>query len=280
MPAAYPTFRMKLLAILQLCIVLSYMLWIFGWPFLGEVFTHRSRELVFQTVMGRGELAVKYLGEAQREANQARFATLPVEQQQLIQRASQIQAQDLSRPFLIKIFSGVQGILELPPLFIAWLVFGLLLPIWVLKAKPWIRGAVWLLPFITLLYAIDNRQFGGELIDPEASLYPAEESLIVNYGNGRLSTSIAEQHVELKEAWDRYLVAEWSKNAAEPYEDKLQAGNYYFQAARAERIAAAPIPSLQKKFSAKDSFWLLGVFLFWNLLFALICSQKIMNRIR
>ncbi len=274
MPAAYPTFRMKLLAILQLCIVLSYMLWIFGWPFLGEVFTHRSRELIFQTTMGRGELAVKYLSETQRETNQARFSTLPVKQQQLIQKASQIQAQDLSRPFLIKIFSGIKGILELPPLFIAWLVFGLLLPIWVLKAKSWIRSAVWLLPFITLLYAIDNRQFGRTLIDPETSLYPAEETLIAKYGNGKLSPGIVEQHTELKEAWDRYLVAEWTKNTAEMQEDKLQAANYYFQAARAERIANAPIPSLQEKFSAKHSIWLLGAFLFWNLLFAVVCSRN------
>ena len=58
--------------------------------------------------------------------------------------------------------------------------------------------------------------------------------------NGPMSDQILEQHVQLKAAWDRYLVDQWvaadSSLSLLPHELQVEAGGYAFNVARAKAI--------------------------------------------
>ena len=76
-----------------------------------------------------------------------------------------------------------------------------------------------------------------------------------------MSSSISEQHIQLKEAWDKYLVAEWG-------------GEVSFNRARLEaRISAPKTDPMLPLQDREHSIWLIA-YILWNLFFAGFLNRK------
>ena len=123
----------RLMAIAQLCIAFSLLLWYAMQPFMGEYFALRSRMLLYEYVMGKTPTSDPEKRE-QLEQRAQKFEKL-AEKELLLADYHQIQAY-AQRPTLQKIAEGVQGLLlKLPPFEQAWIFFSIVISLLILLKR-------------------------------------------------------------------------------------------------------------------------------------------------
>lgn len=271
----------RVVAILQLCIAFTMILSNMGYPFMGELFANRSAQLIFDTVIGVNSEKVAAASDSPRalqynryqQRNAARFSQLSEAQKSyILEQYDALQAKNRAS-FFSKLKRSIHILIfEISPWEQAWLLLSIVVCILILMRVEGAVQAIWLLPLLASVYAIDNRLHGADVgMTHEASLFPSEQVIIENYLNEPLSGGITEQEEQLRKGWQLYLVREWAK--VEPsqtvniFEEQVEIGEFAFDLARLDaqikdrNVEASP-------FRRKESVSLLALYLLWNLFLA------------
>jgi hypothetical protein len=274
-PGTFISTPARVLAILQLCLAFSIIGWIASGPFMGDLFTYKSKLLVYQQAMGDITLLQKLdqkqadLLRPEFERNFARFQSLPEEvKAKIIASYKQIQ-QQIGSSFQEKLKGSFEALfIEQHPYALAWLLLSIIIPIFLLKRVEGALQLVWLLPLLALLYGYDNYRYGQTASpSPDSGLFPSEELIVSRYLKEPLSPSIQEQHAQLIKGWQRYLVEEWAGE-----EGTVEAGEQAFTLARLEKLSeqtewrADPLRT-------RKPLAILFLYLMWNLYLAMKISQ-------
>lgn len=258
----------RILAILQLSLGIFFLLWHLSAPFTGELFSIRSRTVVYEYVIGVPD------GSKIREKNAERFKNLSEEKQKLLIDNYSVWQKKLHQSFWKKLKSSLENILFNMPFFEKiWIIFSIALPILILLKVEGAVHAAWLLPIIVFAYSVDNKQNGiTSELSPDQQLFPTEAYLNQHYGNGQTSSNLFAQQEELKKSWELYLVNEWAEASHSSGSDLranlIEEGEYRFTTAR-----ALAITDLQQKGHTKEANGVLAVYLIWNIAFAYVVSK-------
>lgn len=260
----------RVAAIVQLCLAFTLLAWQGSLPFMGELFATKSRLLVYQHVLGK-----------KLESHAERFAALPERTREKILRDYDILQRQLDTPLLTKIQRALKGLWDLPILEKAWIAFAVLIPILLLKRVEGSHQIVWILPLLTLAYAIENH-WQGLPVSPTAEqrLFPSEAVILQDYVGEPLKPSISEQQKQLLQGWENYLVREWAREA--PAEDpqhfrqQVERGDFAFNLARLDAIKNQRASRTRKQ----EPISLLALYLFWNLSFALIVHKTLKQELK
>lgn len=265
----------RVCAIIQLCLAFSVLLWNASEPFVGEIFTLKSRLLFYHDVMGIPASDQESTEKTERLARNAeRFKALPKQSQEKLIRNLQTAQKQLQRSFWDKLKSVVALFgYKISPFELAWIVFSILISIMLLKRIEGASQAVWLLPLLVACYAVDTRWFAKENQEnAESKLFPSEKELVDNYIEEPLSDNIFEQQEQLKDGWKHYLVIKWT--AETPAEDKevfdkqAEEGEFNFTLARLELRSKQEDFLTTIKPNPPPSLWWLALYFFWNVYFA------------
>lgn len=220
----------------HLCIGLVCLLWVIGYPFMGGYFTIQSELLLIESVMGKQDVLARLDPERaekekdKSERNKRFFQALSKEDRGFVQDLYEAR---ISVPLTKKLAM----LRQFPLLEATWIILSIFIPIMLLKGKG--RMWVWLLPLVTMGYALNNQMKGHET---EKTLYPKEETL--------------EQGIPLEEAWKNYLRLHWD-------------GEFYFNLARLKYLT----PSLSVPFWEKKSVVVLCLYIFWNFYLAIVSKR-------
>jgi len=249
----------RVMAISQLCLSFTILLFILGYPFMGQHYALKSRLLVFDSVI---------------QSNL--FTTLPVEEQDLLLQQRDSIKLKMSNPFTSKIFSSINRLATTAPFKQAWIAFSIVIALLILLKVEGAALAAWILPLLALAYALDNYREGVKpLLSQEEKLFPSEIMLIDKYLGQKLSGSILNQRDELLYGWHLYLIDEWAKEmpATDPFLFKEQAarGEFAFNLKRASLISQIPIRNKQRE---KESPLLLSLYITWNIFFAWFVNRS------
>lgn len=257
----------RLFAILQLCLVFSLILWVLAQPFTVEYFNTHSSLLMYQTATGRGD---RFVAADKLARHAERFSRLDPARQQNILTAYDRLEKKAQRPFVTKLGDAFAGLLlDLPAFTQAWIFFSIAICLLLLLGFEGAANAAWLLPVITLCYAIDNQSNGVKPITSrDVLLLPSEAYLFARYGDKKSPRQT------LKDSWELYLIYEWAKEAPalEPKDFQLQveAGEHALTVARVEdRLAHSKTsPPSKVKQATKKPMLLVWLFCGWNLMVA------------
>ncbi|MFI0434929.1 MAG: hypothetical protein ACH350_04270 [Parachlamydiaceae bacterium] len=275
-PHSFIPTHQRLMAIGQLCIAFSLLLWYMFQPFMGEYFTLRSRMLLYEYVMGTSDPVKKRNGEEKKmERFAARFEQLPDHEKMLILTDyHQIQVY-AKRSMLKKIMDGIHVfLLDIPPFEQAWIFFSITITILILLKVEGAKQAAWLLPLITIAFAIDNQLTGQTVSSPDLSLFPSENMLVSQYVDEPLSQSAPIQQKQLKKGWDRYLVEKWSTEKDQSENHQIEEAEFKFTLARLQLLSGQPKSEWMNVFYEKRHPLILMIFVAWNIVFALIVSRS------
>lgn len=275
-PEAFIPTPQRILAIIQLSIAFSALLWFFMQPFMGEYFTLRSRMLPYEYIMGTSPLLKKdELSGKKLERNSNRFQTLSDDQQQILLMDYRELSDYASRPAIQKIVDGAKVVLlTIPPFEFAWIVFSIIISILILLKYEGARAAAWLLPLIVIAYSLDNQLTGYSVTAPDTSLFPSEERVLREYLEEPLATSPLKQKEQLERGWKNYLIREWSGDVEGTYEQKVEEGEFYFTLERLNLMHGQPRSEWLNTFHERLNPLILLLFLVWNLFFAYSMSLK------
>lgn len=267
----------RVAAILQLCVAFSILFWELSEPFSGQLFRQKSDQLLYHELLGMGTPNMPEAQQEKLKRNQERFELLSASDKAQILNGYEKLLADKQQPFIQKLPMSFQKALKQPLFKLGWLFFSILLPILLLKRAEGISGAIWILPLLTLCYAVDNQLYGKPSADRETRLFPTEKQIVEGYLQQPLSRSIAEQQAQLKAGWQRYLVHVWSKKSPEPWSLQVEEGEFAFTHARIKaRLGdqhTAELSRANREYERENSA-LLFLYLFWNLFFALrSCSD-------
>jgi len=263
-PETFISKPLRVLAIVHLCVVFSYLLWVGGYPFMGELFSVKSRKLVYERVM-----------------KDERYEGISEIEKVGIERGYMELQGSMGTSFWTKLSMSLRIICWELPLFVKlWVVLSVVIPIFILMRIEGAVQAVWLLPVLAGLYAGDNHWYGGDpVVTEEMRLFPSEEKLVNKYLDGQLSNHIFEQEKQLKGAWNRYLVEEWANEepSSDPiyYSRQRADGDFAFQVARIGAMRRDGLPELGVLFRRKEPLVLYIVYFVWNLLFAVFVNLRI-----
>lgn len=274
-PGTFIPAPQRLIAIGQLCMAFSLLLWYVVQPFMGEYFNLRSRMLLYEYVMGTSDLLKKKNGQEEKLERQAeRFQLLPEDQKKiLIEDYQQIQGY-AKRPTFQKILDGLHTLLlKIPPFEQAWMIFSIIIAILILLKVEGAKLAAWLLPLIVVAYSVDNQLAGKIFSSPDLKLFPTEETIIQNYLTEPLAASYLEQKEQLEKGWKRYLIDQWSINHKKEESQRLEEAEFQFTLARLNLLHAQPRSEWLNTFHEKLSLISLLFFLAWNVLFAWMVSR-------
>lgn len=238
----------RILTILQLCIAFSLVLWYAAQPFMGEYFTLKSHMLLYEFVT---------------EKNADLFNS--IEERELISKDYQVIKDYSQRSPLKKMIDGIRVLMiQIPPFQLAWMVFTSIIGVLLLLGKPGARQAAWILPLIALAYAVDNRTTGKDAYQsPDSVLFPTEQVILQE----PLSKNIALQREQLQKGWENYLVANWGSD--------LKSAEFNFTVARLVKLHHQPMASWLNSFHEKSSYWILLIYIMWNLYFAMAVSRNL-----
>lgn len=277
--------KLRLMTIIHLCLVFTLMAWWFGQPFMGELFTNKSKMLLLQQVIGMSNNNDNPELQALFYRNQNRFHSLSPSDQELLLDKYEVLRKASETSFLTKLKQIVElALFKIPPFELAWIFFSLVLSIFLLFQVEGVQQAIWLLPLITGLYIIDNQLNGMKFtMKEEEKLVPSEEVILRDYLKEPLKKDIFEQHQQLKYGWHLYLVRNWAKeepsHLPQEFQKQVEKGKYAFNFARVERITLQPDQNLYR---TKSSCYLLFAYLLWNFVFAYAVhkefSQKLIYR--
>lgn len=244
----------RVMAILQLCLAFTCVLWYLGYPFMGEHFEKKSKMIVYERVMN----------------DELNFPMLKLQDQNTIARDyAKLTSQD---SFIKRMKEGIAiFLLRIPKLELAWIVLAMVIPLLLLKKVEGATAAMWLLPIAALTYSIDN--LGNRELSQER-LYPSEKLIISNYVKEPFSSEILKQREQLLQGWKVYLVKEWAKEEPLANEDRFNTqvakGEFAFYAHQLLK----PEKSIDS-FNTKHSPLVLLIYVLWNVLFCAIVSWKI-----
>jgi len=246
---------------------------------MGDLFAVKSQMLAYENVMGHQRLSDKASASEFHEflaRNAERYANLPVEKRSLIDTQYR-RLEDQTRITFGQKFNKMLTLLfvETPPLVQAWILFSLVIPLLLLLRIEGSAYVVWLLPLITLTYAIDNRLYETPVRpNPEAAIFPSEDYLLTRYVKEPLDSNIFIQQEQLKKGWQLYLVEEWANEipASDPVELARQAEKGEF-AFNIERLLKMGVQKESVSTRHQESLWILGIYLLWNLFFAWVTCR-------
>lgn len=247
---------LRLLIILQLCIALSCLIWLIGYPFMGNHFKTQSELLLIESTMGlqtthkRLDPEKAALQSEKMARNALRFKKLPESVKISTGKLFSVKKEALKAPFFMKISAVFKLINEIPKLELMWIFFSVALPILLLLKKRGAAHYIWLLPLLAIGFSYNNQTKGVDpLAHSDLKLFPREDSLLLN--NERTER-------EIRFAWENYLATHWAKD-----EKTAEEGEFYFNLARISES-----PSLGSSFWEKKSPLLLSLYVLWNLFFA------------
>ena len=276
----------RIMAILQLCVAFTLVFWTCSLPFMGDLFTYKSKMLLYQDVMGDSALLQKLDAakaeqlKSKLERNSERFKQLPRHQRLKILEGYNSVQKLASASFFEKLQkSALIFLFGLPPIELAWLILAVAISILLLLKIEGASHAAWLLPIIVLAYAFDNQFYGkSSLPSPDEALFPSEQVIVNNYLREPLSSSIKAQHEQLAHGWQRYLIQEWAKQTpsenVNTFQGQAEAGEYAFNVARAEAMAGVKEQSHFAALRAKESVIYLFIYFLWNFYFAWVVNRK------
>ncbi|MEI8365994.1 MAG: hypothetical protein WCF65_06215 [Parachlamydiaceae bacterium] len=269
----------RVCAIIQLCLAFTIILWFASQPFVGEIFTLKSRLLFYQDLMGvpsHAGFSPERL--ARLERNSERFQQLPRGKQEQLKHEVKAIHDQFNRSFLSKLSEVIKIFaFDFSPYELLWLVLSIAIPIMLLKRVEGAAQAVWLLPLLVACYTLDNRMYGrqaGPLSD--SLLFPTEQELVYGYIEGGLSRNVMEQQEQLINGWQRYLVINWGKDVpaddAGSFSKQVENAEFIFTLARLEIRSQEPTPLLKK--DIQQPIALVAAYFLWNLFFAYTASKK------
>ena len=282
MPKTFPpgTFiptSQRLMAIGQLCLAFSLLIWYMAQPFMGEYFALRSRMLLYEYAMGTSDILKARPGqEAKLERQAQNFKQLPVGEKQLLEEDYQNLQNYAKRPPLKKIEEGFRlFVRDIPPFEQAWIFFSIVIAILILLKKEGAKQAAWILPLIVMAYAVDNQLTGiPQSASPDYHLFPKEELIVQNYLTEPLSPILLEQKEQLEKGWNRYLIDNWSSNQTQNENDQPETAEFNFTVARLNLLHSQPRSEWLHVFHEKLGLFPLFLYLLWNGLFAWVCGAR------
>ncbi len=261
--------RQRFLIIVQLCFAFSLILWFSTQPFMGEYFTLRSRMLLYEFVMGNSDILINQKNQSEKLfRNSERFKKLDLDQQESIKEGYRTIQAYAQRPAFTKILDGIKVLfLRIPAFQLAWIFFAVVIGVMLLLNKPGARQAAWILPLITLIYAIDNYTMGHPaLSDPDTILFPSEKVIMHDYLDDKNISNLDRD--QLQEGWNKYLVVNWSTDSSLTAPEKLENAEFNFTTARLMLLSKELPDHWLEAFYEKSSYFLLSLYLIWNLIFA------------
>lgn len=264
----------RICAILQLCLAFSVLLWNASEPFVGEIFTSKSRLLFYQDIMGipaNDQVAVEKTERLAR--NVKRFQALPKKTRETLNESMQRIQKQLQRSFWDKTASVFSLFTyKISPYELAWIFFSIVISILLLKRVDGASQAVWLLPLLTACYAVDSRWFGhSSQHSAETMLFPSEQELVTHYIKDPLSENVFEQQEQMMQGWKRYLIIKWADQVPSEnpsiFDQQAEDGEFNFTLARLE-LRAKQGNFLTLTTNPPPSLPLLLLYFFWNSYFA------------
>jgi hypothetical protein len=277
-PGTFIPTPQRMMAIGQLCIAFSLLLWYAVQPFMGEYFTLRSRMLLYEYVMGTSDFLKTRSGHEEKLERQAgRFKQLPEEEKAVLHKDYQQLQEYAKRPIFRKILDGFRTLmLDIPPFEQAWIFFSITIAILLLLKVEGAQLATWLLPLIILVYTIDNQLTGKVFYSPDSYLFPTEKKIIRDYLKEPLSASPMEQREQLEVGWKRYLIDQWSTATSTSNEknQRLEEAEFQFTLARLHLLHGQPRSEWLHTFHQKLGAFTLLFFLVWNILFAWAANRS------
>lgn len=266
-PGTFLPTSQRVLAIVQLCIAFTLIMWYVGQPFMGEYFRLRSRLILYEYVLGtsdKGKLA----------DNSERFEILPFQLKQIIINDHRNLHDYAKRSFLSKINDGFKVLfLEIPAFEVAWIFFSIVIAILLLKKVEGARHAVWILPVLVLGYAIDNRLGGiSQQVSPDRILFPTEQMILKE----PLSNDPVQQYSQLQKGWENYLVEHWLPKNSRPA-NPVEEAEFHFTVARLNLLHGQMPSDRLPSYRERSSPLLLILFMIWNLFFARMMNRKLIE---
>lgn len=280
-PGTFIPTSQRIMAIIQLCLAFSLLLWYMMQPFMGEYFALRSRMLLYEYTMGTSEILKARTGEDVKMIRQTqRFNQLANEEQQLLKNDYK-QLQDYAkRPTLKKIEDGMRLLIQdIPPFEQAWIFFSITIAILILLKREGAKQAALILPLIVAAYGIDN-QLTGKLPSPspDYGLFPTEEFILRRYLDEPLAATPLAQKEQLEKGWKQYLLENWSSDRKTS--DSLEEAEFNFTLARLKLLHAQPRSEWLHTFHEKLGPLFLILYLLWNGLFAWVVSGSKKGKIK
>lgn len=260
----------RICAIIQLCLAFTVIIGTLLQPFAGDLFTVKSKLLLYKNVMGIPTPDEPLANDSLAAHHKEWFNGLEAEQQQAILRQYHKWQSKLSHSFWEKTVQAFRKLaLRVPAFEQAWILFSIILSVMLLKRVPGAREAIWLLPLITVFYALDNRLYGQSMHEVgDAKFFPSEKILVERYiPTQSLSSDVFEQKTQLTQAWKLFLIHEWSREVPSQdlnvFEFQAEKGAFAFNAFRLSQSDGS-----EDHFFYKQSFLTLFIFIFWNIFFA------------
>jgi hypothetical protein len=205
----------RVLAILQLCVIFTYLGCVGGYPFLGEIYEIKVSRTKFESVLR--DMHWKELSEGKRAAILGGY-------NELERRAS--------IPFAEKIKQSMRILFIETPIYVkVWVILSIVLPIFLLLRIEGAISSVWLLPILVGLGFFGSLGRTVELSEEE-KLFPTEAELVEKYVGRPLEGGLLEQKEQLQEGWERYLLERW---VGGDMEQKAR-GQFLFNVARVEAV--------------------------------------------
>lgn len=247
----------RVMAILQLCLAFTCLIWVMGYPFMGEHFEVKKKKLLYERVM-----------------KDERFQNLPLDERNGILRGYE----ELGRKggsFLGNVKESVEILLlRISKFELIWIILGLVIPIALLKKVEGARQAVWLFPIVALAFTWENASQPVN-VKSEKSLYPTEKVIVEKYLDKPFSNQIFDQREQLLLGWHNYLIREWAKQV--PAQDgtvnakQVADGEFFFSVERLNRIEKVKTNVFREQLSP----FLLLTYVVWNLLFAIVVAMSL-----
>jgi hypothetical protein len=278
-PGTFLPTSQRLLAILQLFIAFSLILWYAAQPFMGEYFNLRSRMMIYEYAMGTSDILKKKGEDAKLQRNAERFEDLSASQKATLLSDYKKLQDHAQRPVYVKILDGFKVLfLDIPAFEMAWIFFSIVIAILLLLKVEGSKQAVWLLPLLVLGYSIDNRLEGiPKRFSPDQKLFPSEQIIVQNYLKEPLGLSPTEQQNQLQRGWEDYLIDQWlpNKDLSGSRNDKVEKAEFQFTFARLHLLHGQPQAEWFPSFRERVSSPLLFLFMSWNLLLAWMMNRKL-----
>jgi len=260
-PGTFIPTPLRVVAIIQLCIAFSAILYDMGHPFMGQLFEQKRLKGVYESIIQEND----------------RFQQLPYQQQLNIQEGYKELADSMQLPFSTKMSQSTRILLiELPPFQKAWIFFSIIIPLLMLMKIDGAHRAAWVLPIITLVFIANQYTFPAVPENlKEYALFPTEKEIFEGYLKVPLADSISDQREQLINGWHLYLIDQWvgeePSNDQSVLERQVADGLFAFNISRVEAIKEdSAFPSYLRK---KGPF-LLMTFLAWNLFFAWFANRR------
>lgn len=259
----------RIVCIIQLCLAFSLIFWQASQPFMGDLFRTKSTMLLYEDVMGINKHQSDLI---KLENNKARFNNLPSSLKEKLLNQYLLIEKELHTSFkskLKEVFSIF--FIKMSPYELIWMALSIIIPIMLLKKVEGAKQGVWLIPVITLIFALDNRMYGK--FQHQEDLYPTEKVLTEVYLKEDLKGNIYDQQTQLLKGWNLYLINEWlndvPSNDPIVFSEQIEKGEFLFNLNILKNRTKEPYD-----YRSPISLFLLSLMIGWNFFLAWIIYKK------